>query len=423
MAYQLRVVDAEIDELFSQLPAIVIEGAKGVGKTETARRRARTIYRLDIPTERAIAEVDPSVLLEQPPPVLLDEWQNVPALWDAVRRSVDDGAPPGSFILTGSANANRRPSHSGAGRIVTLRMRPLSLAERGLETPTVHLRELLKGGRAEVRGKTSVGLREYTDEITRSGFPGLRHLADRSLRAQLDGYIDRIVDSDFPEEGLRVRRPEILRRWMRSYAAATATVAGYEEIRDAATAGEGEKPAKTTTKPYRDTLENLWILESLPAWLPTRNHLNRLARSPKHHIVDPALAARLIRVGTEALLQGDEPGPPIPRDGTLLGHLFESLVTQSIRVYAQASEASVSHMRTHGGKQEVDLIVERDDGRFVAIEVKLNPNVNDNDVRHLHWLRQNAGDDMLDAVVITAGPYAYRRKDGVAVVPAVLMGV
>ena len=184
MEYLPRVVDAEIDELFSQLPAIVIEGARGVGKTETARRRATTIYRLDVPTERAIAEVDPSILLEQPRPVLLDEWQNVPALWDAVRRRVDDGAPAGSFILTGSAYAGRRPGHSGAGRIVTLRMRPLSLAERGLETPTVRLGELLNGGGAEVKGNTAVGLREYTDEITRSGFPGLRHLADRALRAQ-----------------------------------------------------------------------------------------------------------------------------------------------------------------------------------------------------------------------------------------------
>lgn len=423
MTYRSRIVDAELDELFGQLPAVVIEGAKGVGKTETALQRAETTYRLDDPAERAIADADPSVLLAQPPPVLLDEWQQIPPLWDAVRRSIDAGAAAGSYILTGSASPDRRPTHSGAARIVTIRMRPLSLAERDLDTPTVSLGRLLAGGRPAVEGRTVVGLEEYTDEITRSGFPGLRHLSGRPLRAQLDGYIDRIVDSDFPEMGLRVRRPQVLRRWMAAYAAATATSAGYETIRDAATAGEGDKPSKNTTIPYRDVLERLWILDSLPAWMPTDNPLSRLARAPKHHLVDPALATRLIGVGKDALLRGDEPGPSIPRDGVLLGHLFESLVTQSIRVYAQAAGADVGHMRINGGDREVDLIVEREDRRFVAIEVKLSRSVRESDVRHLHWLREKTGDQMLDAVVITTGPQAYRRNDGVAVVPAALMGV
>ena len=422
MTYQPRIVDLEIQELFGQLPAIVIEGAKGVGKTETALQRARTIYRLDDPADRAIAEADPSVLLAQPSPVLLDEWQRVPPLWDAVRRNVDAGAAAGSYILTGSASPDRPPTHSGAARVVTIRMRPLSLAERALETPTVSLGGLLAGGMPAVEGRTDVRLEEYTEEIIRSGFPGLRYLSGRPLRAQLDGYIDRIVDSDFPEMGLRVRRPQILRRWMTAYAAATATSTGYETIRDASTAGEGDKPSKTTTRPYRDILESLWILEPLPAWVPTHNHLNRLGEAPRHHLVDPALAARLIGIGKEGLLRGDEPGPQIPRDGTLLGHLFESLVTQSIRVYAQASEATVGHMRTHSGAQEIDLIVEREDRRFVAIEVKLSRTVEDRDVRHLHWLKEKMGDQMLDAVVVTTGPQAYRREDGVAVVPAALLG-
>jgi len=305
---------------------------------------------------------------------------------------------------------------------VTVRMRPLSLAERGIERPTVSLRTLLSGGRPEVQGKTEVALADYTQEIVSSGFPGLRHLTGRPLRAQLDGYLSRIVDTDFVEMGREVRRPQLLRRWMAAYAAATATSASYETIRDAATPGEADKPAKTTTIPYRDVLERLWIVDPVPAWAPTRNPITRLTRSPKHHLVDPALAARLLGIGTDALLSGQEAGPPVPRDGTLLGHLFEALVTLSVRVYAQGAEAGVGHLRTAGGQQEVDLIVEREDQRVVAVEVKLSRAVRDQDVRHLQWLRERLGDDLLDAVVVTTGPEAYRRSDGIAVVPAALLG-
>lgn len=422
MSYLRRVVDHELDELVPALPAIALEGAKGVGKTETALQRATTVHQLDDPAQRAIAEAAPDRVLEGPQPVLLDEWQRVPAVWDGVRRAVDAGAEPGAFLLTGSASPTHPPTHSGAARVVTVRMRPLSLAERGLAEPTVSLRSLLEGGRPDVRGATDVSLADYTREIVGSGFPGLRHLSGRPLRAQLDGYLRRIVDTDFEEMGREVRRPQLLRRWMAAYAAATATSASYETIRDAATPGEADKPAKTTTIPYRDVLERLWIVDPVPAWMPARNPVTRLTRSPKHHLVDPALAARLLGVGEDALLSGQDAGPPVPRDGTLLGHLFESLVTLSVRVYAQAAEAAVGHLRTAGGQQEVDLVVERDDRRVVAVEVKLSGAVDDRDVRHLLWLRDRLGEDLLDTVVVTTGPQAYRRPDGVAVVPAALLG-
>ena len=422
MPYLHRVVDDELDELLRALPAIALEGAKGVGKTETALQRAATVHRLDDPAQRAIAEAAPTRLLEGAPPVLLDEWQRVPPVWDGVRRAVDAGAGPGAFLLTGSASPVHPPTHSGAARVVTVRMRPLSLAERGLAEQTVSLRTLLGGGRPDVRGATDVSLEDYTREILGSGLPGLRHLSGRPLRAQLDGYLRRIVDTDFEEMGREVRRPQLLQRWMAAYAAATATTASYETIRGAATPGEADKPAKTTTIPYRDVLERLWAVDPVPAWMPTRNAVARLTRSPKHHLVDPALAARLLGVGEDALLSGQDTGPPVPRDGTLLGHLFESLVTLSVRVYAQASEASVGHLRTAGGQQEVDLIVERDDRKVVAVEVKLSGSVGDRDVKHLLWLRDRLGEDLLDAVIVTTGPQAYRRPDGVAVVPASLLG-
>ncbi len=241
------------------------------------------------------------------------------------------------------------------------------------------------------------------------------------LRAQLDGYLERIVDRDFEDLGREVRRPATLRRWMEAYAAATGTSASHEKIRDAATSDRGEKPTRATTQPYRDVLERLWILDPVPAWLPTRNRLARLSTPPRHHLADPALAARLLGVDADALLQARPAGPKMPREGTLLGALFESLVTLCVRVYAQPSEARTAHLRTWSGDREIDLIVER--GRkVVALEVKLGQVPDDRDVRHLLWLQKELGDNLADAVVVTTGPAAYRRPDGIAVVPAALLG-
>ena len=421
-AYARRVIDVELDELVRSISALAIEGAKGVGKTATASQRAKTVRALDDPTQRAVARADPARSIEGAPPILLDEWQYLPEAWDLVRRAVDAGAEPGRFLLTGSSQPVERGSHSGAARIVSLRMRPLALSERGLEPPTVSLAELLGGQRANITGTSSLVLTDYVQEILASGFPGLRRLTGRALRLQLDGYLHRIVDRDFQELGYNVRNPTALRRWMTAYAAASSTTASFDTIRDAATAGDNDKPARTTIAPYRDVLERLWILDPVEAWLPTRNRISRLSSPPKHQLADPALAARLLGVDADALLEGRPPASPLPRDGTLLGALFESLVTLSVRTYAQASEATVKHLRTIGGKHEVDLIVERADGRVVAIEIKLTRNVRDRDTSQLHWLADRIGDDLLDAVLVTTGPEAYRREDGIAVVPAALLG-
>lgn len=429
--YDRRIIDRELDELMLGLAAVALEGPKAVGKTATAARRAMTIHRLDTPATKAIATADPTVLLNDPPPVLLDEWQHVPAVWDAVRRAVDQNRTPGRFLLTGSALPRTPPTHSGAGRIVRIRMRPLSLAERGIDAPTVSLSTLLTGTKPVIAGSTAIGLRDYTQEIVVSGFPGIRGLTDRALRAQLDGYIDRIIDRDFDEQGHAVRRPQTLRRWLTAFASATATTTTLEKIRNAAAAGTGDVPAKSTVIAYRAVLEGLWMLDQVPGWIPSRNHLARLTQMPKHHLVDPALAARLLGVDSSALLSGAPALTSIggqslmasaPRDGTLLGQLFESLVAQSVQVYAQAAEAHVRHLRTYDGRREIDFIVETDAHRVVALEVKASADVTDKDVAHLLWLRDELGSDVCDLVLVNTGTHAYRRADGIAVVPAVLLG-
>ena len=421
VSYVRRVVDDELDELFDGVSAVVLEGPRGVGRTATAARRARTIHRLDEDAVRAVMDAQPARAVAGDVPVLVDEWQRVPATWDAVRRAVDDDRTPGRFLLTGSASPVTPPTHTGAARIVAVRLRPLSLAERGLVSPTVSLAELLRGRSPAVDGRSPLDLADYTNEILASGFPGLRGLAPRPLRAELDGYLGRAVDRDVPDQGTTIRAPGTLWRWLAVYAAASSTTTSYERMREVVAVGDGPQPAKTTVLAYRRALERMWLLDPVPGWLPTHNQLRRLAMAPKHQLVDPALAARLLRIDAAALLSG-RGGEGVTRRGPLLGALFESLVTLSVRVYAQAGEARVGHLRTKGGEREIDLVVEGEGGRVVGIEVKLARAVGSDDGRHLRWLKGQLGADLADAVIVTTGPEAYRREDGIAVVPLALLG-
>ncbi len=422
MEYLRRVVDEELDALLPNLAAVSLDGPKGVGKTETATRRARTVFALDDAAQRDLLQADPDRLRRASKPVLVDEWQRFPAVWDMIRRSVDRDPTPGQYLLTGSANpADDAPRHSGAGRIVQVRMRPLSLAERGICTTTVSVRDLLTGDRPPVDGDSPRTLPDYVDEILASGYPGIRGLPERARRAQLDGYLARIVDRDFPEQGHRARRPASLRAWLTAYAGATSTSSSYNAVLNAATPGDGNKPAKTTVIAYRDVLTQLWLVDPIPGWSTSRSALTRLQQAPKHHLADPALAARLLGATRNSLLAGDRV-PIVPRDGTLLGALFESLVALTVRTAAQNAEGTTWHLRTRNGDHEVDFILERDDHKVVAIEVKLAGTVSDKDTVHLRWLTDRLGPDLLDSVIVTTGQHAYRRTDGIAVVPLALLG-
>jgi predicted AAA+ superfamily ATPase len=420
--YQRRILDDVIDRMVAQgLSALALEGAKAVGKTATASRRAAQTFYLDDDATFRLLEADPTLLL-RPTSVLLDEWQRLPSVWDVVRRSVDDGAQPGRFFLTGSAT-RQTGTHSGAGRIVRLAMRPLSLLERGVVSPTVSLSQLFTGDRTALEGTSSWKLQDYVEEMLASGFPALRRYSGELRRMELRSYVERIVDRELPDLlGRRSRNPGNVLRWLRAYAAATATTSSLESIRNAATPGHAGKPTRLTSVAIHDALGDIFILDSIPAWSPSFNHLRELGSSPKHHLVDPALAAILLNLSVDRLLSPTADSSTQHNDHAFLGALFESLVAQSVRVYAQACEADIGHLRTHRGEREVDLVLERYDGRVIAIEVKLAGTVGDDDVRHLHWLRNQLGETLVDALVVTTGPYAYRRADGIGVVPASLIG-
>lgn len=415
MTYLRRSLDIELDELLPYAPAIAIDGPRGVGKTETASRRVSSVWRLDDPFQREQIRADFGLASLPEGSVLLDEWQKLPQVWNSVRRQVDDGAAPGRFLLTGSATpVDASGTHSGAARILSLRMRPMGLHERGVVQPSVSLGGLLAGRESPISGTSSFALGDYADAIAGSGFPAIVDAPKRVQRSFLDSYLQRVVDRDLPDQGYEVRRPETLERWLRAYAAASSSTTAYSRLLDLTTAGDGTQPAKTTTIGYRDHLSQLWLLDPVPGWLPINSPFTQLRQAPKHQLADPALAAHLLGLTGENLLR--------PRGTHMLGPLFESLVTLGVRSMAQANEARVHHLRTGAGRHEVDLIVEGHEGQVVGLEVKLNPAVTDREVRHLLWLRDQLPDRVVDLAVITTGAAAYRRTDGVAVIPLALLG-
>lgn len=418
--YNRRIVDDSIDELFPSFAAISIDGARAIGKTSTGTQRANTILNLDLPEIQQLIQADANYLSGAKTPVLIDEWQNVPEVWDRVRRLVDKDSTGGRFILAGSAAPIGTRLHSGAGRIIKFRMRPLSIAERDLAAPTVRIRDLLRPGTADIYGSSDVELRDYVREILASGFPQARQMNDRARGVWLDDYIERVITHDFTEQGHRIRRPELLRGWLRGYASATASATTFRKIGASLDPGEPAGPATTTSIAYRDVLSSLYLLDQVDAWSPGRKILARAALAPKHFLADPALSARLLNLNEVKLVSASEPATNTG-DRTRLGDFFEALVALSLQTYAAANDAQLSHFRDHDGKREIDFIIHRGHAEAVGFEVKLKASITDHDVRHLLWLKDSLPEQIADVVVINTGVHAYRRKDGVAVIPLSLL--
>ena len=431
--YIPRIAEAQLKELLKRHSAISIEGPRNVGKTTTATQQAATVFDLEDEETLAAVKTDPSILVDAPEPILIDEWQLYPRAWLVVRRAVDADRRPGRFILTGSAAPTTPPTHSGAGRILSMRMRPMSLAERwgDAHLPSISLKSLLAGDVGGIRETTEVSVVDYINEMVVGGFPMLRSeakLIDMSpeeilfAQTEMESYCERIIDTEFPLAGHNLRNPYALRRWMCAYAAATSSTASLETIRDAATNNEGDKPSRTATTPYRDTLAKMWVVDPIESWGTTSSHFTKLTQAAKHHLADPAIAATLLRVNVKSLRSGKMENSPVRVDVGMPGRLFESLMALNLRVYAQASRARVYHFRDQGGEHEIDFMIENDEGRVLAVEVKFTTSPGGEDYWHLRWMKEKLGGGLIDAVMITAGGRAYRRKDGIAVIPAALLG-
>jgi uncharacterized protein len=363
---------------------------------------------------RQAVGVDPALVLDGPTPRLLDEWQIEPAIWNHVRRAVDDRSGPGQFILTGSAvPPDDITRHTGAGRIARLRMRPMSLFEAGRSEGRISLAGLLDG-QLDASADPGLTVADVAQEIAVGGWPGLRGRSVEEAALAVRDYLEEIARVDIGRVDARHRDPERVMRVLRSIARNVATHAAATTL--ATDAGGSDAPMKDdTVRDYLTALERLMIVEDQPAWAPHLRSKHRLRTAPKRQFVDPSLAVAAMRATPERLLQ----------DLNLLGFLFESLVVRDLRVYAQAADARVAQYRDSGGL-EVDAIVEARDGRWMAFEVKLGAGQIDEAAASLARFAgrvdtAKCGPPAVLGVIVATG-YGYRREDGVAVIPIGTLG-
>lgn len=421
--YEKRLIDSILKEYVDELPAILLEGAKAVGKTETCKQLASTEYRMDNAAQRELLQNNPEIILQNSKPVLIDEWQLAPSLWSYVRHAVDDGLPNGSVLFTGSSIRVNSRIHSGAGRIIRLKLRPYSIEERNLSDSYIRIEDLFNfDSKATVNGETDKTLVDYLDEIYRSGFPGIRNKSERIRKVLLKSYVTNIAEHEFEENGFKILNPHSLLAWMRIYAASIGTETKQSTLINAATASDAIPSAPTISK-YREALEILDITDEVQPFLPMRKIYGNLAKGTKHFMLDPAIALSLLGVEKDELIDYQVPKYVSKFHQTLTGQLIESFVYQSLVVYADVNDAQLSYYRNSRGTREIDFILQKGH-RLILFEVKTNPDVKDSYVRHLNWFEDEIGDEFkVTKVLLNTGRYAYtRREDHVHVIPLALLG-
>lgn len=415
MAYLERIVDRELSDDLSAIGAAVIEGPKACGKTMTAQHVAASEVRLDVdPKARQTAALEPAFILDGPTPRLIDEWQLEPTIWNHVRRAIDDRGEAGQFILTGSAvPADDITRHSGAGRLTRLRMRPMSLFEKGRSTGRISLGRLLDGSK-EGTPEAKLTVPEIAEEISIGGWPAFLQKSREQALTAGRRYLEEIRRVDISAvSGVR-RDPIKVGNLLRSIGRNVATQTSITTL--ARDAGGADGPLKfETVDEYLDALRRLMIVEDQPAWGVHLRTTHTLRKASKLHFVDPSLAVAAMRSGPDRLI----------RDLNLLGFLFESMVIRDLRVYGQAADADVLHYRDSDGL-EVDAIVEARGGRWAAFEVKLGFNQVEEAAANLHKFVKRidtgrCGPPAALGVIIGSG-YGYRREDGVHVIPIGALG-
>ena len=412
VGYMARVVDSEVESALGVSPAVVIEGPRACGKTWTARRFAGSEVVIDESDDvRLAAALDPGALLEGPVPRLLDEWQLAPRIWNPMRHACDRRAQSGQFILTGSANPpDDVTRHSGAGRVLRVRMRPMSLVESGESSGDTSLRGLLDGEDAG-GGRSDLGIDDWADLVCRGGWPWILDEPPASAQARLRGYLGEVARTDVARSGGPAHDPVGVGRLLASLARNESTDAAYSTLA-ADMGGSRETPVHPrTVRSYIDALTRLFVVEGLPAWAPHLRSTAQLRRSEKRYFVDPSLAVAALRGGPRRL-RSDLP---------FFGLLFESLVMRDLRVYAQANDSRVSYFRD-SKSLEVDAVIERADGEWMAAEIKLGgEKLIEHGVNSLLRLRERVDTARMGEpsalIVITATGYSFKHRDGVQVVP------
>lgn len=413
--YRPRIVDARIDKLLHAFGGVEITGAKWCGKTWTALAHSNSFDTLMEASSLDAAQTDPNLVLMGEEPHLVDEWQEVPAIWDAARNRIDRNANrKGQLILTGSARPKdgERIRHSGTGRIARLRMRPMALCESDTSCGGVSFSGLFDGEFTPVSKESSV--LDVARWCCRGGWPSIVELEDEFALETPAEYVKSIVDVSVPALG---KNGDMALRLMRALAFNVAQAPTLATLsRDM---GEGDaQAAQNTVSAYLDLLDKLYVIEGLPGWAPPLRSKKRVRTKPKRYFVDPSIPASLIGASPQALL----------RDTQTLGNLFETLVVRDVRTFVSVMSGVANRVAYYHDDKgvEADIVVELSDGRWAAIEVKLSEDKVDDKsaAKLLHVaskLTSNPMEQILPptflAFIVGKGSRAYRRKDGIYVIP------
>ena len=411
--YRPRVTDELLSFKLSHAGAVEVRGPKWCGKTETALQIANSaVFMQDQDMgerNRLLARTKPSVLLRGEKPLLIDEWQEEPQLWDAVRFAVDRERERGSYILTGSATPHVKPAHSGAGRFSYLDMLPMSLYESGESTGEISLAALFDGAE-EIEGYSRSDAEDLAYLVSRGGWPWavVGPQGDPSLETAYD-YVTTICEQDISRADGVERNPQYARLIMQEYARVTSTQAKQSSLRSDLRQ-RGTELSRDTVDSYVAALRKLFVVQELSAWSPSLRARSRVTKTPTRHFADPSIAVAALGANPGSLL----------RDLPTLGTLFESLCIRDLRVYAQPVHGEVLHYHDETGL-EADAVVALRDGRYALFEVKLSDWEIDAGAAGLLKLRDKVDRDIMGpaafCAVVVPGGYAYRRADGVFVLP------
>ena len=407
--YYPRIGDRVLEKKLQISGAVLIEGAKWCGKTETALQAAGSVLFIqESPQHKEMAKMMPSLLLEGDTPRLIDEWQDAPEVWDAVRHAVDRRKQTGQFILTGSATPRDEvKSHSGIGRISRMLMRPMSLFESKESTGDVSLRALFEG-KQEIGNVSTLNIPQIARIICRGGWPSAVSHPDAGGALAID-YTELIVEEDINSVDGVERNPLRVRQVLRSLARNISTLTTATTILGDVRAND-ITISDHTLESYLNALRRIFVVEDVPAWSPSLRSRTTIRTSHKRQLVDPSIATAIMRMDASRLL----------RDLETFGFLFESLCTRDLRIYTQVNDGEIFHYRDKNDL-EVDLIISLHDGRWAPVEVKLGEHQIEEAAANLIKLKNKVDTSRIGEpsfmMVLTGGQYAYRRPDGICVVP------
>lgn len=421
--YISRVIDGVITNRLKSIGAIVLEGAKWCGKSTTAEHHCNSAIFMDDPRRREqyrlFAEENPDMLLTGNLPRLIDEWQLAPQIWDAVRYTIDHRREMGQYILTGSAKPvdRKRISHSGTGRFAWLKMRPMSLFESGDSTGNISLSELFSNPGLNINCEVRNELERIAYLVCRGGWPIVTDLPDEVALNPAVDYYNAVVNVDIREVDGVNRSVERAKRLMRSYARFQGTQSSVKQIIDDIN-GDGVAVAEEkTVRNYLDILRSIFVIEDMPAWNPNLKSKTAIRTSETRYFVDPSIATAALGIGPGDLMN----------DLKTFGLLFETLCIRDLRVYSQPLGGDVYHYRDKNGL-ECDAVIHLPNGKYGLIEIKLGGEklINEGCESLLRLASKIDYDRMPKPsflMILTAvGSFAYRRKDGVMVVPISTLG-